>query len=1029
MRKLYTLLLLFFLFGVSAFAQKMSIEGTVKTTKGESLPGSTVLIKGSSTGVTTDLNGKFGIQAMPKDILVISFIGFESKEIPVGNQRIIEITLIESAKELQDVVVTALGIERQAKSLGFSTQRVKGAEFVNTKDLNLANAMVGKVAGLEINASTEMLINSDIRLRGASPLIVVDGSPLNTTTWDLNYDDIESMDVLKGATASSLYGSAGINGAIVISLKKGKQNKTTTEFTSTILVQPDLLTYPKVQTEYGSGTGGHYQYQNGSGTALEGGGFTWGPKLDGRLIVQWNSPIDKTTGERTATPWIDHSGGKGNLVKFLQRGFITANNLNFETGNEKGSYRISLTQEYQKGIVPNTSLNIFGISLGGNYKLSDYFEVNSSLNYSKQYSPNYRIPSYGANDYIYSLAFWLGNDIDLQDAKNYWVKGQEGTQQRFAQLGYYNNPYLLAYENIHTYNKDVVYGQFSGNLTFIPNELSLKLRIGADANTLNQTQNVPISMTGQPLGNYYISDTRNFTVNNDAILSYKKKISENFSIDAIAGGSYYYTHQTIESMNTNGLVIPGFYNLSNSLNPGSMSNSLSESQTKSLYANINMKLWKPFYLSLTGRNDVVSTLPVINNSYFYPSASLAVVVSDWLKLPEVISFLKLRSSYSLVNTGNTGSTYGQLQTYTVGTYDNKSTMTVSRSLIPDDLKPSASRTYEIGGDIALFDNRLRLDIAYFNRLDYNNIISESVSVATGYTSVEDNGRKYDTRGIELIMNTTPIKTNYLIWDIGINISSEHKYLEALENGLTQDGFIKLGSRVDQIYMYPWLKDTDGNLIINAGTGLPSQDPYKRFTGNYDPDFIFGIQNNIKYKNITLSFSFDGRKGGKYFSILPRMVRAGTSTNYDPKAREDAANGLSNYVGNGVVVTSGTVQYDGLGNITSDTRQYSQNTTATNYESWEKAIGNMSGNRAESFLNADYIKLRDVSLTIDLPQSFTSKLRISSGQVSLVGSNLWILTRIASIGDDPSWLRGEGTTTADLKSPTSRSFGLKFKLIF
>jgi len=213
MRKLYTLLLLFFLFGVSAFAQKMSIEGTVKTTKGESLPGSTVLIKGSSTGVTTDLNGKFGIQAMPKDILVISFIGFESKEIPVGNQRIIEITLIESAKELQDVVVTALGIERQAKSLGFSTQRVKGAEFVNTKDLNLANAMVGKVAGLEINASTEMLINSDIRLRGASPLIVVDGSPLNTTTWDLNYDDIESMDVLKGATASSLYGSAGINGS------------------------------------------------------------------------------------------------------------------------------------------------------------------------------------------------------------------------------------------------------------------------------------------------------------------------------------------------------------------------------------------------------------------------------------------------------------------------------------------------------------------------------------------------------------------------------------------------------------------------------------------------------------------------------------------------------------------------------------------------------------------------------------------------------------------------------------------------
>jgi TonB-linked SusC/RagA family outer membrane protein len=995
----------------------------------EPLIGVSIVVKGTTKGTLTDQNGNFSIDAYTGAVLLISYIGYSTQEITVSNQIILQIKMSEEIRILEEAVVTALGIERQSKSLGFSTQRVKGTEFVNTKELNLANAMVGKVAGLEINASTEMFINSDIRLRGASPLIIVDGSPLNTTTWDLNYADIESIDVLKGPTASSLYGSAGINGAIVISLKKGKSNKTNVEFTSTDLFQIGLLTYPKVQTEYGSGTGGKYQYQNGSGTALEGGGFTWGPKLDGRLIVQWNSPIDPVTGQRTATPWIDHSGGKGNLRKFLEPGFITANNLNFETGNEKGSLRISLTQEHQKGIVPNTQMNIYGLSLGANYHFSKFLEINSTLNYSNQFSPNYRIPSYGANDYIYSLAFWLGNDIDLEDAKNYWVKGQEGTQQRFAQIGYYNNPYLLAYENIHSYKKDAVYGQVSGNMTFIPNTLSLKLRIGGDANTLNQTQNVPISMTGQPLGNYYISDSRNFTINNDAILSFNKKISENLQIDAIAGGSYYYTSLAVESLNTNGLVIPGFYNISNSLNPGSMSNTLAESQTKSAYANINLKFWKPIYLSLTGRNDWVSTLPVVNNSYFYPSASLAFVISDWVKLPELISFLKLRSSFALVNTGNTGSTYGQLQSYAVGKYNNMPTMTVSRSLIPDNLEPSASRTYEIGGNISFFDNRLRFDMAYFNRLDYNNIISESVSIATGYTSVKDNGRKYDTRGFELVINAMPVKTTNFMWDVDFNVSTVHKYLIAMENGLKQDGYIKAGSRVDQIYMYPWLKDPNGNLILNPGTGLPSQDPYQRFTGNYDPDFIFGIQNSFKYKNISLSFSFDGRSGGKYFSILPRMVRAGTSTNYDPKAREDAANGLSNYVGNGVVVTSGTVQYDGLGNIISDTRQYAPNTTATNYESWEKAIGNMSGNRAESFLDADYIKLRDVALTVDLPQSFTNKIGVASGQVSLVGSNLWIHTKTASIGDDPSWIRGIGTTTADLKSPTSRTLGMKLRFIF
>ena len=1007
-----------------------NLHGHVTDSVGRPLARASVSVKGSRKGTFTDANGDFELKDVADDAtLVFSYTGYATKEVRVNGQLELAVQLREDVESMNNVVVTALGIERQSKSLGYSTQRVKGEEFEDTKDLNLANAMVGKVAGLEINASTEMFVASDIRLRGVQPLIVVDGAPINTSTWDLNYNDIESIDVLKGPTAASLYGSSGINGAIVISLKKGRSNRTILEFTSTDMIQPSLLTSPKVQTEYGSGAGGKYEYQNGSGTALEGGGFTWGPKLDGRPVIQWNSPIDAGTGKRTPTPWLDHSGGKGNLVKFLETGFMTTNNLNLETGNDKGSFRISMTQEYQKGIVPNTRLNIYGFSIGGRYKFSNSFEMNTSLNYSKQYSPNYRVPAYGANDYIYSLSFWLGNDIDLQDSRNYWTSGAIGTQQRFAQIGYYNNPYFLANENLHISDKDAIYGQVSGDLTFIPRELSLKVRVGANTNSLTETQNVPKGMTGTPLGNFIIADSRNLTINNDAILSYSKTISENLSVDAIAGASYFYTKQTVNTLSTSGLVIPLFYSMSNSLNPGTINNTLAESQKKSVYANVDLKFWKPIYLTLTGRNDWVSTLPVVNNSYFYPSASLSVVLSDWLKLPASISFLKVRSSIAQVNTGNTGSTYGQVQTYPVGVYNNMPTMQVSRSLIPSGLLPSASRTYEFGGNIAFLQNRISLDATYFNRTDYNNIISETVSITTGYNSVTSNGRRYNTRGWELVLGTTPVKTRDIRWDLNVNFYKGHKYLEQLDHGLKQDGYIKLGTRVDQIYMYPWLKDASGNLILASGTGLAQQDGYMRYTGNYDPDFMFGLQTHVKYKSWTLGLSLDGRKGGMYFSILPRMVRAGTSPDYDRKAREDAANGLSNYVGKGVVVTSGSVTYDGLGNITSDTRKYAANTTATSYESWEKTIGNMSGNRAESFLNADYVKLREVTLSWTIPQKIFGKAKISYGELSLFGSNLLIFTRKNSLGDDPSWLIGEGTVNSNLKSPTARSFGFQLKLKF
>jgi hypothetical protein len=356
------------------------------------------------------------------------------------------------------------------------------------------------------------------------------------------------------------------------------------------------------------------------------------------------------------------------------------------------------------------------------------------------------------------------------------------------------------------------------------------------------------------------------------------------------------------------------------------------------------------------------------------------------------------------------------------------TMTAPRSLIPSNLLPGSSRSYEFGGNIAFFKNRLNFDVTYFNRLDYNNIISETVSITSGYNSVTANGRKFETRGLELTLNTVPVKTKNFQWSLDMNVFKWHTYLKELENGLTQNGFIKIGSRTDQIYATPILKNPNGDMII-ANNGLNQLDPYQRYTGTYDPDFMFGIQNQLKYKSFTLSFSFDGRKGGKYYSILPRMVRAGTSTDYDSKARQDAANGLVNYVGKGVVITSGSVSYDGLGNIMTDTRQYAPNATAVSYEAWEKSIGNISGSRAESFLLADYLKLREISIGCSIPKKVLGRTKITSGEISLFGENLLLFTRKSSWGDDPSWLIGEGSQTNNLKSPTARSFGFQLKLTF
>jgi hypothetical protein len=394
-----------------------------------------------------------------------------------------------------------------------------------------------------------------------------------------------------------------------------------------------------------------------------------------------------------------------------------------------------------------------------------------------------------------------------------------------------------------------------------------------------------------------------------------------------------------------------------------------------------------------------------------------------VKMPQWVSLLKVRASWSQVNSGWTGSTYGHIPYYSISSYNSLPTMEMGSTLLPGDLMPSGSRIIEFGGEISLLKNRLSLDVAYYNQTDYDNIISKAVSVASGYSSVRGNGREYERRGTEITLNASPVKGT-IAWDLGINWSRSHSYLTEMEDNKDRDGYIKLDTRTDQLYLIRWLRNQNGQVIYNASTGMPIRDTYRRFVGNGDPDFMVGIQNRFSYRNFSFSFSFEGQLGGLYSSILPRMKRAGTSADLDLKLREDAANGLKTYIGNGVVVTGGDVSYDFEGNILSDTRTFEPNSTNVSYQDWVKTYYNLTASNEEGYLDASYLKLRDISLSYTLPSALMSKTRISSATVSLIGNNVWLLTKKETRGDDPSWFTG-----TSLKSPTPVNVGMNLNLKF
>ncbi|MAZ28931.1 MAG: SusC/RagA family TonB-linked outer membrane protein [Cytophagaceae bacterium] len=1036
------LILPFLMGGGLAFAKKgpvntmpvqSSVSGMVKDAASQQpLLGVSILVKGSNRGTTTDFDGNFTLDNVsPTDVLVVSFMGFETIEIAVEEKTTFEVFMTESANALDEVVVTALGIEKEKKAVGYAVQEVEGDKLTKAREPNITSSLTGRVAGLEVRNNNEFFRSSGISLRGRTPLLVIDGIPSEGTTdyYKLNADDIDEISVLKGATAAALYGSLGKNGAILITTKRGKAGKIEIEINNSTMFQAGFVRIPKVQSTYGNGDNGIYEYVDGSGKGSEGGGWIWGPKLNQPdpstpsgfyETVQFDSPIDPETGQRIPTPFI--SRGRDNVENFFGTGMIVSNNIAATGGNEKGNYRVSASHIYQKGIVPNTQLNNATFAVSGGYDITKKLRVDGSLSYNKQYTRNYPSLGYGPTNYLYNLVLWTGTDIDVRDLRNYWVEDQEGIQQRHYNLSYYNNPYFIAYEDLRGYYADNAYGQLRLDYEVV-DDLKLTLRSGFNMANTNDDHKTPKSFIGYgsvSRGNYSLSSNNVFNINTDFLASYAKEINEDFSFNVLAGASNRYESSRYLYSSTDGLIIPGFYNLDNSQNPVTSSNDWGENQTNSVFANLDLEVLNSIYLTVTGRNDWVSTLPVQNNSFFYPSVSGSVVVSDLLDWSTDLPYVKLRSSWAKVGSGSYGGRYSHLQTYDTGlTWNNTPSLNFPGTIINPDLKPEFSNSTEYGVDLRFFKNRLGLDVTYYRILDYDQIQQLPISEASGYTSRFVNGDSYLQKGVEVVVNATPIKTDDFRWDVVTNWSQRRSYFEEFYGGENQRGRYKVGDRTDVIYYSPYQHTPEGRLILGNNNGMPLSNPYSDYRGHDGSDWVFGLQNTFSYKNFGLSFSLDGRLGGlMYSSTIEKMWWGGTHPGTVNQFRDDANAGRSTYVVPGVVVVSGEATYDEYGKVLSDDRVYAPNTTPVNYISFMKSTNNAL---YDHYYDETFLKLRELIITYNFSQELLESIGFKKASISLVGRNLALWSKIDHVDPDSG--------SDSLQTPTTRNMGVNVSVSF
>ncbi|PKF74792.1 SusC/RagA family TonB-linked outer membrane protein [Chryseobacterium sp. PMSZPI] len=983
-------------------------------------------------------------------LLVLSLLGLISVNLTAQQK-----AKKDTIKGLDEVVVTALGIKRHDKSLGYATQTVKSDEILQTQNNNWAAALEGKVAGLKIQtAGAGPLGTSRITLRGDismnmgnnDALIVVDGVPLSgkktgtgTAAYgagsggdlpidygdsfnSINPDDIESVTILKGPTASALYGSRGSRGAIMITTKSGKSRKGKIQVTLNSYTSYDtVLKWPDYQYEYGQGTqqrdkNGNYYYSYGASADGVNTGSTssaFGPKFDGQYYFQYDPTVEGQSLERKL--WQPY---KNNIKDFWQVGSNYSNSLSIEQSNETTAFRTSLSYLKNEWMMPNTGFNRLNGALSFDHKLSSKLKIGAKVNFSQTKSDNLPATGYNNQSISYFMIFQNPN-VDLAWYRPIWKSGQDQVDQIHPFSSYIDNPYLIAYENLNSVNKKLLTGNI--NISYqLSKHFDIAYKTGLEWNNEFRTQRRPWSSANYPKGYYREQYIRYFDLNNDILLTYKNKFG-NFGVTGSAGGNIRYHEYTMNDYRAIGLNRAGLYQLSNATSLDNRLPSPNDNQVNSVYALANFSYKDMIFLDVTARNDWSSTLPSRNRSYFYPSLASSFVLSDIFKLKsDNFNFWKLRLSWSKV--GN--DTYN----YMLEKYYENSVFTGSVEsplLYPDpNLRPEMITNIEGGMDFTFLKNRLTFNFTAYQNNSKDQSIIIPVLYETGYNRRIINAGELRNRGIELTLNAYPIKNKDFSWSVNANWSMNRNKILSLPEEFQGQPYTMgsvggvayynavVGGSLGDMYGYGLMYSPDGQVIYGSD-GLTGKPNDMKKIGNVYPKWRAGLQNEFRYKNITISFSFDGQyKGMAYSHSHHKMSEQGKLTH--TLVGRDNPGGL--IVGEGVVQNP-----DG---------SFSTNTKGIPVSTYYGDYYRRANIETNSF-DTSFIKLRDARIAFSFPKSVIEPLKVRELTLALFGRNLWMWTKFPMFDPEVATL-DNSTITPGVEMgqlPTSRTVGIQLNVKF
>lgn len=1054
------LIILSLIAAISAMAQSATVSGVVRNAENnQPIPQASVQVKGSRTIVLTDNKGAFSLSAGRGQTLVVTVVGFQLAEKLVSGQSV-NFSLTPSEAQMENVVVTALGIRRDEKALGYSLTKVKTEDLTDAISNNWTNALTGKVAGLNLvksgggpAGSNKIILRGENSLSGNSEaLIVVDGvvisgssgrqtgtgsssylqgeSPVDfgTSLGDINPEDIESVSVLKGPGASALYGARGANGAIIITTKSGAQRQKGLGVTYNFNYAIDQINrWMDYQYEYGQGASGQdtwYSYNaSEDGPSTRSTSSAWGPRFGGQLYYQYD-PVTRTKSP-TRLPWVPY---ENNRKDFFQTGKTMINSVTIDGGNQNTTVRLSLTNLRNTWIIPNTGYDRNTVALSLTHKLSPKLQIAAKANYTNKKSDNLPSTGYNNQSIMYFIRGMVPN-ANIEWFKDYWVPGREGIEQTRPFSSLLDNPYLISYEMLNRSNRHGIIGNVSATYNF-NNDLSLLVRSALDYASEARSQQRPFGTNKFAEGMFRSQNIFTQEINNDFLLRYRKELNNKWGFGISFGGSQMRNRYTRDDLRADQLNLPGYYTLANSKNPVVALPYRAEYRVNSFYSLAEVSYDRFVFLDLTARQDWASTLatPSIpgvspgntdNTDFFYPSANLSVILSEKIRFPKAVSFFKVRGSYSRVGSGGTIpylTSFAYTPTLFPGGLANPT------AIANPDLQALLTESVELGLDMRFLRNRIGLDVSVYRNNTDKQIINVPIDRASGYYALIANAGLVRNKGIEVQINGDVVKTKKgFSWNVfATYFANRNKVVNIVEGidvlvlstGPANRGSIEArpGGSMGDLYGIGYDRAPDGQIIYNA-QGLPTRTTEIKYLGNTNPTWKGSAGSEFKYKNFRFNFLFDGQFGAVAYSLTHAVLME------EGKLKKTLPGRYNGIVGQGVMM-------DAAG-------KYVPNTTlATNIQAYYDAHFNRDNVEANTF-STDFIKLREVRADYTIPASLTSKLKIQRATIGIYGRDLFQFTKWP--GFDPEFgTLNDGQINSGFEIaqfPSTRSMGVSVTVGF